>query len=177
MKVCRECGTSKPESEFYKEPKGRDGLKSKCKACCYSLNAMYRKNNPERERIYSASYYQNKKDDPVFKKDKKDRLAVWTRENPDKKRAQEERYRNSHRKTLIEKCTRYNTGHREEIRAANLAAYHRNPLPNIARAFLYDCGASTVKTPQAQYLIAIKIKHLALVREIKKETGGCHVAG
>lgn len=34
MKICTECKISKEELEFYKKPKGKNGLHSFCKKCC-----------------------------------------------------------------------------------------------------------------------------------------------
>jgi hypothetical protein len=59
MKKCTgTCGLEKDESEFNKCKKGKDGLQSKCKACC----RQYDKDNAERKKARSADYYASHRD-------------------------------------------------------------------------------------------------------------------
>ena len=41
MKKCTRCGVQKPKSEFYKEKRGRDGLRSRCKQCHAEMGRIY----------------------------------------------------------------------------------------------------------------------------------------
>ena len=45
MKVCTRCGVDKPLSDFYSEPKGKYGVRSRCKPCMVSEAAEWRKHN------------------------------------------------------------------------------------------------------------------------------------
>ena len=51
-KTCKACSTEKPTSEFYAQPRSRDGLGSNCKACALEYSKQFRKNNPLKVRIY-----------------------------------------------------------------------------------------------------------------------------
>lgn len=44
-KPCRLCGTVKPFTDFYKEPGGKNGIKTECKKCAIERNANYRFKN------------------------------------------------------------------------------------------------------------------------------------
>lgn len=48
MKACTKCGEAKPFTEFHKEAKGRDGIRSNCKLCEAARGAVYRATYPER---------------------------------------------------------------------------------------------------------------------------------
>jgi len=73
VKRCTHCGELKPESEFYAEKTGKDGLRADCKACFairrkswYAKNRLkvianvqqWRRDNPESYRDYQRSYRQ-----------------------------------------------------------------------------------------------------------------------
>ena len=50
MKVCKECKTKKPLSEFYKHPETSDGYLNKCKECKRTYALKYREENLEEVR-------------------------------------------------------------------------------------------------------------------------------
>lgn len=50
MKRCTKCGEEKPESEFHKNRRSKDGLCSRCKACCCERSREWYIANRERER-------------------------------------------------------------------------------------------------------------------------------
>lgn len=52
MKVCRECKTEKPLSDFYKHPKMADGHLNKCTACVKSRVTKHREANLEKIQAY-----------------------------------------------------------------------------------------------------------------------------
>ena len=52
MKVCRECKTEKPLSDFYKHPEMADGHLNKCAVCVKSGVAKHREANLEKIREY-----------------------------------------------------------------------------------------------------------------------------
>jgi len=62
MKTCTRCGTEKPETEFYNQPGGKNGLKSECKECTLAYNAEWRRKHPKRMAVkrradhYKAKY-------------------------------------------------------------------------------------------------------------------------
>ncbi len=42
VKFCTKCGNLKPLSEFYKDKRNTDGLKSQCKTCHNSYKPLWR---------------------------------------------------------------------------------------------------------------------------------------
>lgn len=58
IKICTSCKESLPISKFYKQKKGKFGVKSKCKLCSDIFHKNYRKNNLEQY----AKYQQNHRD-------------------------------------------------------------------------------------------------------------------
>ncbi len=48
MKVCRACGQEKPDTEFYKAKRNKDGLGSYCKPCHNAKTMAWAKAHPER---------------------------------------------------------------------------------------------------------------------------------
>ncbi len=68
-KRCRDCGEVKPASEFQKEPKHTDGLRSYCRACIVARQRDHRRRNPndwnrrnpEKIREYGRRYQERKR--------------------------------------------------------------------------------------------------------------------
>lgn len=54
LKQCRRCGDVKPMSEFYRDSRASDGLKSECKACHCAVAAETR--DPEKKRAANREY-------------------------------------------------------------------------------------------------------------------------
>lgn len=72
MKTCRKCLESLPETEFYREKKTKDGLRTYCKPCVRSLRRADHYKNKERNNAYSLQYM---KDHPEKKKEYQKRWA------------------------------------------------------------------------------------------------------
>ena len=81
-KVCKGCGLSFPATLefFFRDPKGRQGLKSKCRTCLYAQKNAYRRAHPEAERERRQRYYR------ANRERLKDRWRKWERDNPEKAR-------------------------------------------------------------------------------------------
>ena len=60
-KTCTGCGESKSFSEFYKQKRGKHGLRSRCKACDAATNKTWRADHQER---LAASYRAWREDNP-----------------------------------------------------------------------------------------------------------------
>lgn len=58
-KVCSSCGLSKPLSDFYKEPRVKDGRFRRCKACHCKTTKEYREKNPEIYRKASLKHWRS----------------------------------------------------------------------------------------------------------------------
>jgi hypothetical protein len=66
MKVCRKCKKEKELTEFYKQKKGKFGVKPECKICIKEYN----KENSEHQRLYFKKYREeNKQHISKIKKD------------------------------------------------------------------------------------------------------------
>lgn len=64
MKSCTKCGDSKPlRSQFYRNSKAKDGLRTTCKICDNETRALRKKNNPEQESRYQQLSYLRR--DPI----------------------------------------------------------------------------------------------------------------
>ena len=61
MKQCTRCKTIRLTSEFYKDPKSKDGLSYYCKYCSKDAVLKWRKNNKEKyKENYKRNYLENK---------------------------------------------------------------------------------------------------------------------
>lgn len=54
-KTCKDCGVTKPASDFYTRPRMRDGLSSMCKPCECAKQSAYQKRPEVRERRNALS--------------------------------------------------------------------------------------------------------------------------
>lgn len=74
MKICSTCKIEKDISEFTKNSKSKDGLKTNCIGCCKIYYENYRMKNKEKERKRISDYNNNKRviDKEKIKKYKKE---------------------------------------------------------------------------------------------------------
>jgi hypothetical protein len=56
-KTCRDCGETKPLSDFYKHPQCRDGHFPECKVCRAAYAKRYREKNREQLKAKSREYW------------------------------------------------------------------------------------------------------------------------
>ncbi len=83
QKICQGCGQSFPATLefFFRDPLGRDGLKSRCKTCLYAQKNRHRKEHPEKERERWRAYYRKNRERL------KDKWKKWERTHPEKAKA------------------------------------------------------------------------------------------
>ena len=63
IKICVECKTEKPISEFGKNKRSwKDGLNTRCKSCMKERYRVYYLNNKEKESKRSGKYRSNNKE-------------------------------------------------------------------------------------------------------------------
>jgi ribosomal protein L44E len=55
-KLCRICGEEKEPSEFYLNPRNKDGLISYCKKCSKENSKEWAKNHPDKIAIFNRRY-------------------------------------------------------------------------------------------------------------------------
>ena len=80
LKTCSECGASRPKSDFRPHPKGKEGLRSKCRPCERTRNLRWNRNNRERLQVVQRE---------------------WVRANPEKHRANMRQLRAKSPRTVI----------------------------------------------------------------------------
>ena len=90
MKTCTKCKQTKELTEFYKHPRGRNGLQSRCKVCHNARAKKWKQNNREKYNARQRKYKQN---------------------NPEKRRASQRKYTQS-----PENKKKRNARHRERIK-------------------------------------------------------------
>lgn len=101
-KVCKNCLEEKPHSDFYKNPRMKDGHWNTCKNCesnrqraYYQANrervlertSKYNKDNPEICRVAGKRYYYRNREASIQRK------LDWYKSNPDKAAASASMYR------------------------------------------------------------------------------------
>lgn len=82
MKTCRKCGEEKDPALFPRNKQCRDGLSSWCKKC--------------HSDAVSRSVAKRRASDPEFRERQRLRSAAWREANPEKKRAADAFYRETH---------------------------------------------------------------------------------
>lgn len=80
-RICTTCNLSKPITEFWRSPNGRDGYLTKCKQC----KSLQR--NRERERGYNKTYHH------ANKTRMNARSREWHKKNPEQSKIITQRYR------------------------------------------------------------------------------------
>lgn len=81
MKTCTKCGETKPVSEFGRDARNKDSLRSNCKACRKIEKAAWYANNREKSLSYSAAWATANPDKV------RARNAAWYAANRDRKAA------------------------------------------------------------------------------------------
>lgn len=98
MKACTKCGETKPLSEFGKNAGGRDGLRSKCKACC---------------KIVADAWYEKNRDKRLAS------CAKWQADNLDRKKASNAKWRDANTEKMKEYEVKWRAENPEKIRIKN----------------------------------------------------------
>lgn len=110
-KKCTKCGESKPLTEFYKEPRKRDGLHSACKACFKICAARYYAANCDGAKTIRRKWY-------VLNREKvRASNAKWQKDNLDKVRASQAKYLAANYEKHKASVARWQTANYEKFRA------------------------------------------------------------
>ena len=81
MKTCSKCNETKPDTEFSKNSKGRDALRSYCRACAKIAKSEWDKANPDKRKASHAAW------NAANPGKKKAITAKWNAYNPEKRKA------------------------------------------------------------------------------------------
>ena len=121
MKTCKECGETKPVSEFHRNKSMADGHQSSCKPCRARYRAKYYVENHDREVAQSTAYRSVHKERLTARRVAQ--LREWRKENPEKQRllgrAHVAVQRAIKRGTLVKPDTCERCGNKEQITAAH----------------------------------------------------------
>lgn len=79
MKICKDCGLSKPLSEYHKKKDTKDGLRTSCKVCRSVSSKQWYEDNKERRLVKSREWNSNNKER------RRHNNNAWWRNNPDKR--------------------------------------------------------------------------------------------
>lgn len=60
-KACTICGVVKPATQFYSQPRCKDGLQSRCNSCQVKAANAWRKKDPKRHAKYNSEWAQKNK--------------------------------------------------------------------------------------------------------------------
>lgn len=99
VKKCSACKKSKSLSEYYKEKKGKFGVKGKCIPCYEEVKLIYKKNNTKKIQEAAQKYHQNPQKRALRKayrnanKDRYDQIRKdYTAKNKDKLQSYQKEY-------------------------------------------------------------------------------------
>lgn len=81
MKTCHKCGEIKSTTEFNKNTTTRDGLQTACKVCKSTMNAKWRKANPQKTKAHVTKWRAANRDKV------KATMAAYRAANSDKRKA------------------------------------------------------------------------------------------
>lgn len=91
VKACTKCGTSKPKTDFCRDSRRSDGLKSWCKDCDNAANAAWYAANREKRRAVINAWNEANRDRV------RATTAKWEAENPDRARERQAKWRAENR--------------------------------------------------------------------------------
>ena len=78
VKTCSRCGEEKPATEFYKDPRKENRLRTVCKSCWAVRKKAYKEKNRDRIAESDRRYYEANKEKIIQRKSK------WQKENQEK---------------------------------------------------------------------------------------------
>lgn len=117
-KTCCRCECEKPASEFYKNCRTSDGLRSQCKPCTQEINRASVKRHHEKRKAEKREEYRRKKGTPEYEA----YVKAYQAATRDEKREYDRRYRRAN----LERC-----------RENSLAWVRRNPEKRAATVRSY----------------------------------------
>lgn len=117
MKTCTKCGETKPVSEFGQYAGKRKGLRSCCKVCHNSANAIWRANKPG----YNAAYYKSNRDEILASQ------TVYREKNSEIIRAYDAARDKANPRRNHKAKEQWRKNNPDKARAASLAWHQANP--------------------------------------------------
>lgn len=118
FKACAACGQEKPISEFHKNSRMSDGLRSSCKPCVRKANKSSVLRHHEKRKAEKRAAYQLIKDTPEYQA----KVKTWAAENRDAKRLYDRERHRLNRDVIIQRVKDW-TAKNKDRRAAIVKAY------------------------------------------------------
>lgn len=148
---CRVCGEEKPLSEYHRDAEYRNGHKSECKACA---SARVKRRNIEHPEIRQA--YREKNRQKLIEYHRRLR-----REQPEKVRATETRYRNSEKGKAVQRRAerRQRERYPERIRA-RAAVNNAIQAGKLTRGPCEMCGGKPAEAHHQDYSRPLDVRWL-----------------
>ena len=165
-KVCRECGITKPASEYYKHYTNRDGCATYCKACTSLIGRRYYNANREKIQVYRDA---NKERTKTYNR-------MYKAVDPEKTRARGKAEREKHSEHYKKQGVIYRKTYKEEIRVRN-KLYNQIGM-KVARKMLSNTYIKSLLTKHGSILsfrdvptelVAAKRIQIQIKRELKKQ--------
>lgn len=181
MKKCTECGIVKNLTEFHKNPKAYDGVRTKCKKCICNRQSTYRKNNHEKITAYSRNWLEK---NPEYGKMyylkkyvKKNKIALTEDELKQRKKNHDlnykEKYPEKHKAKMAVNFVKVEKGIHKHHWSYNKTDY-KNVILLEAKThltlhkYLKYCNKTFYYKSINGELLDTKEKHLAYIQQLLK---------
>ena len=149
MKVCSKCKIEKPETEFFKSTKNKDGLRGSCKVCHQAQTTSWRELNRELYNRNARNYYARDKD------------KISKRRSESRQNNKELRDKDNAR------CRAYSKSHRQELNKSRSEWIKRNPEKKYAMDNRYWVKKYWGESVSPEIINIYKL-YLQLKRELQK---------
>lgn len=131
-KVCRICGKELPLTEFWKNPRAKDGLENRCKTCLKEKNKKSYYEHQQKRRDTIKKWHENHKEQDALKgkiyreqhrKELNEKKKTYRKENATKikmyanaHKEEQQAYRELHKEELKEYQKNYRKNNKEKIK-------------------------------------------------------------
>lgn len=135
-KVCTKCGQEKPFSDFHRQAKAPNGLRSHCKECRKSDTRQYYENNKERVLSTNADWRMR------YPQKMRQYQKTYEERYPERVNNSKRRYAQLHARELVAKAMQYRKEHPDKYKAhvAVQVAVGKGLLPKIGTQLCENCG-------------------------------------
>lgn len=121
MKICTKCGAEKPEEDFPKGYKTKNGLGPWCKACMREKSRKWRMNNKELLSKQRKKYKGNRKEsDRRYRESHKEQIAkqnkIYRKTHKEERNQASKLYRKTHKGKIAESSRRWRKENQDKIK-------------------------------------------------------------
>lgn len=126
-KLCSACAETKPITDFHKNARSSDGLRSSCKSCTLSINRKSVSKHHEKRKAEKRAAYHAIKNDPIFKQ----KQADYILQNKERKRKYDQERHKRIADQVAARVAAWNANNKDR-RAAIVKAYDGKRRAKIA---------------------------------------------